>query len=124
MNIIKKLPSDSYSVLITDHSPENGLSTYAEVSQIVGDQIQIYNYWDLMLSGHVFSISVSPFPKQSALSLISGNWKLQTLSYREQFAVKHVRLMYAMGKLPWNLRSWNRLYDYIITYGPFQVKLC
>jgi|GEM_PF-153278 len=32
----------------------------------------------------------------------------------------NVRLMYSVGKAGWNLRDWNRLYDLILCFGPYQ----
>lgn len=35
----------------------------------------------------------------------------------------HVRLLYALGKTEWNLAGWNRFYDTILCYGPYQKRL-
>jgi len=42
--------------------------------------------------------------------------------------IKHVgelqvRMMYAGGKLRWNLGDWNKVYDYILCYGPYYTDL-
>ena len=32
----------------------------------------------------------------------------------------HVRFLYSLGKAGWNFREWNRVYDVILCFGPYQ----
>lgn len=34
----------------------------------------------------------------------------------------NIRMMYALGKARWNFAEWNRLYDMILCFGPFQAE--
>lgn len=34
----------------------------------------------------------------------------------------NIRMMYALGKAQWNFADWNKLYDLILCFGPFQAE--
>ena len=40
----------------------------------------------------------------------------------KSLAIRNIRLMYAAGKLGWNLSDWNKFYDGILCFGPFHAK--
>lgn len=44
------------------------------------------------------------------------------VSLQKIIGVINVRFMYALGKSRWNFSAWNRLYDLILCFGPFQVE--
>lgn len=57
--------------------------------------------YDAVISNHPFVVRGLPE-------------RLQPLGQR------HIRLMYALGKLAWNFSDWNVLYDAALCYGPYQ----
>lgn len=39
------------------------------------------------------------------------------------FGKRHIRVMYALGKLAWNFSPWNVHYDAALCYGPYQQRI-
>jgi hypothetical protein len=50
-------------------------------------------------------------------------WENETTPGLLALAKTQVRLCYALGKTEWNLADWNKFYDLILCYGPYQQRL-
>jgi hypothetical protein len=67
---------------------------------------------DVLTAGRVFDAAVSNHV--GSAGTIGGRNAVPLL------ALRHVRLMYALGKDAWNFSSWNETYDLILAWGPYQ----
>jgi hypothetical protein len=67
---------------------------------------------DVLREGRVFEAAVSNHA--GSAGTIHGELALPIVGLR------HVRLMYALGKDAWNFSAWNEQYDLILCWGPYQ----
>jgi hypothetical protein len=69
---------------------------------------------DVLAEGRVFAAIVSNHT--GSAGMIGPNIALPRLG------VRHVRLMYGLGKDGWHFAPWNEFYDVILCWGPYQAE--
>lgn len=116
--IWKELKDHPFDVLLThgtelppqislDSLPAKIRSTRAILALGVRYTVLVSNHYQGYHDGKVripFSSFRMPFRKPDAFIKMLG--------------VQNIRLLYAAGKLGWNMRDWNTLYDGILCFGP------
>ena len=116
--IIKHLDSKDYILIIVNED-------YFEVKKIISflkkmsldytfpyDVLSRNSFYKLVISNSA-PIGISPFPP----------FNYKNKEFLGSVGLCQVRMMYAGGKLKWNLSDWNRIYDHIFVYGPYYAKL-
>jgi len=103
------LPAGAFDVVVheqtSDHHRER---IYARCGAL---GIDVQEGAAVIASGERYDVLVSHHP----VAMDRGKQIVQRVGRR------NVRFMYALGKAGWNFSPWNRIYDIILCFGPYQV---